>query len=132
MQTLLGRRLVGDLLPALVAGLRRLLARLLESVAFGVDHFAQPLGDVFVHTAEVVTLELVAPAPAQLLEHLADAVDAFAVGVAHAGLQQAAQRGVQVAVVQQVVGDLIEDVVGAELEPGLRPIPAAVPEASHI
>ena len=43
-------------------------------------------------------------------------------------LQHAAQRGVQVAVVQQVVGDLLEDAIGVEVEPDLRAVPAGVGE----
>ena len=43
-------------------------------------------------------------------------------------LHQPAQRRVQVAVVEQVVGDLVEDRVGVEVEPDLRAVPPRVPE----
>src|SRR6185503_14650003 len=81
--------------------------------------------------AEVVLLELVAPAPAQLLEHLAQAHELLAVAVLEAGLEHAAQGGVEVAVVQQVVGDLTEHVVGVELEADLRAVPARVAVAGR-
>ena len=54
--------------------------------------------------------------------------DVLALPVAEALLQQPAQRGVQVAVVEQVVGDLLEHRVGVEVEADLRAVPAAVAE----
>ena len=41
----------------------------------------------------------------------------LALAVTEAGLQEAAQRRAEIAVVQQVVGDLLEHRVGIELEP---------------
>ena len=70
-------------------------------------------------------------APAQLLEHLAHALQALAVAVAEPALHHAAQRGVEVAVVQQVVGDLLQDAVGVELEADLRAVPAGVGEPAR-
>ena len=128
---LLLRDLVGDLLAALVAGLARPRAELVERLRSSVDDVAQLLGDVVVDTAEVVLLELVAAPAAQLLEQLAQALHSLAVAVAEAGLHQPPQRGVEVAVVQQVVGDLAEDRVGVELEADLRAVPARVSELRH-
>ena len=91
-----------------------------------VDDVAELLGDVVVDAAEVVLLELVATLAAQLLEHLADALDALAVLVLEARLHHAAQGRVEVAVVEQVVGDLAEDVVGVRA----RSRPASRPNAS--
>ena len=53
----------------------------------------------------------------------------LAVAIAEALLHHAAQRGVEVAVVEQVVGDLLEHRLGVEVEPHLRAVPAGVPEA---
>ena len=77
-----------------------------ELLALGVDDLAQLAGDVVVDAAEVVLLELVAPPAAQLLEHVAQALELLAVAVAEPLLHQPAQGGVEVAVVEQVVGDL--------------------------
>src|SRR5205814_8469026 len=41
------------------------------------------------------------------------------------------EGGVEVAVVEQVIGDLREDVVGRQLEADLRPVPAGVLEANR-
>ena len=120
--------LVGDLLAALVARLARLLRELVEALALHVDDVAQLLRDVVVDAAEVVALELVAAPAAQLLHQLAHALDALAVAVAEARLHHPAQRGVEVAVVEQVVGDLAEDRVGVDVEAGLGAVPARVPE----
>ena len=123
--------LVGDLLAALVARLARLAAASSSSASRSMlDDVAQLLGDVVVDAAEVVALELVAALAAQLLEHLADALEPLAVAVAEPRLHHPPQGGVQVAVVQQVVGDLGEDVVGVELEADLRAVPARVAEAT--
>src|SRR5207249_12208152 len=65
---------------------------------------------------------------AQALEHLAHAHETVALAVAHALLEQAAQRRVEVAVVQEVVGDLVEECVRIEVEAALRAVPARVPE----
>src|SRR5581483_7092705 len=81
-----------------------------------------------VDAAEVVLLEFVLAPPPQPLHQLAHTGQPLAVLVAEPGLHHPAQRGVEVAVVQQVVGDLGEDVVGVELEAGLCAVPAAVAE----
>ena len=86
---------------------------------------AQLLCDVVVDAAEVVALELVAAPATQLLHELAHALDPVAVAVAEAGLHQPPERGIEVAVVQQVVGDLAEHGVGIDVEAGLRAVPPA-------
>ena len=53
-----------------------------------------------------------------------DALDAYAVAVAHALVHHAAQRSVDIAVVQQVVGDFGQQRVGVEVEPSLGAVPA--------
>ena len=55
-------------------------------------------------------------------------IEPLAVAVLEALLQHPAQGGVQVAVVQEVVGHLREQGVGVEVEPDLRPVPAGVLE----
>ena len=45
---------------------------------------------------------------------------------------EAAQGAGQVAMVEQVVGELVEDVVGVEVEAGLGAVPARVGEAGRL
>jgi hypothetical protein len=124
LQVPLGHHLVGDLLPALVARLARLGREVVETRPLGVDDLAQRLGDLLVDAPEVVLLELVPPAPPQALHEVAHAHHLLAVAVAEALLHQAAQRSVEVPVVQQVVGDLLEDRLGVEVEAHLGPVPS--------
>ncbi len=128
LQVLVLHDLIGDLLPALIPGLARFLREVVESLALHVDDVAQLLCDVVVDAAEVVSLELVSAAAAQLLHQLAHALDPVAVAIAEAGLHQPPERGVEVAVVEQVVGDLAEDRVGIDVEAGLRPVPSGIAE----
>ena len=74
LRAALGRHLLGDLPPALVARLAGLLLELVDARPLHLDDVAQLLGDVVVDAAEVVALELVAAAPAEPLEQLADAL----------------------------------------------------------
>ena len=85
-------------------------------------------GAALVHAAEVVLLEPVALAPAQPLEHLAQAHQVFAVAVLEARLHHPPERGVEVAVVQEIVGHLLEQRVGVEVEADLRTVPARIPK----
>ena len=110
---------------AAVAGLADLVV---EGLALLVDDVAQLLRDVVVDATEVVLLEQVGAAPAQLLHQLAQALQPLAVAITEAALHHAAQGVVEVAVVQQVVGDLLQDAVGVQLEADLRPVPAGVRE----
>ena len=61
---------------------RGLVELAVELLALGVDDLAQLAGDVVVDAAEVVLLELVAPAAAEPLEHVAQALELLAVAVA--------------------------------------------------
>ncbi len=88
-------------------------------------------GDVLVRAAEVVAVEHLAAALAEPLEHLAHARDPLAVAVLEAALQEPLQGLIEVAVVQQLVGQLAEDVVGVEFEADLGPIPFGIPEPGH-
>ena len=89
------------------------------------------LGDLVVHAAEVELVEALLALLAQLLHQLAQALHALAVAVAHALLHHPAQRGVDVAVVEQVVGELVEQPVGVEVEALLRAVPAGVGEPTR-
>ncbi len=93
-----------------------------------IEDLVELLGDVVVDAPEVAAFELLAPALAELLEHLAHALEPLAVAVLEALLEHPAQRRVEIAVVEQVVGHLGEQRVGVEVEPDLRPVPTGVSE----
>ena len=101
------REILDDLLAPLVARLRgpRRVSRSIPARSWSTMSF-ELLGDVVVDAAEVAVLELLPPALAQPLEHLAHAHQLLAVAVLEALLEHPAQRGVEVAVVEQVVGHL--------------------------
>ncbi len=71
---------------------------------------------------------MLATTAAEVVEHLAQPFELLAVAVLEPRLHHAAERRVQVAVVEQIVGDLLEDVVRVQFEAGLRAVPAGVPE----
>ncbi len=96
-----------------------------------VDDVAQPLGDVLVRAAQVVLVEHLPPALPEPLEDLAHAGDAFAVAVREAALHEPLQGLVEVAVIEELVGQLAEDVVGVEIEADLGAIPFRILEPGH-
>ncbi len=129
----LGGHVVGDLLSALVARRVRLLDQLVDGgalVLLDLVELSAQLG----HAAVGIALgqHLGAPAP-QLLEQVAQAGHLLAVGAAVAAAQQAAQRVVEVAAGQQVVGQAGQEVVGVEVGELLGAVPPGVVEvdAAH-
>ena len=100
-----------------------------DGVALLVDDVVELAGDLVVDPAEVEAVEAVLALAAQLLEQLAHALEALAVAVAQALVHHPPQRGVDVAVVEQLVGQLLEQRVAVELEPLLGAVPAGVREA---
>ena len=117
------REVVEQFLAPLVARLLRFVDATIDAGALLVDDLVEAVRDVFVHTAEVVAVELFAALLAQLLEHLAHALHVAALPVGEALLHHAAQRGVEIAVVEEVVGHLLEQCVGIEVESDLRAVP---------
>ena len=79
-----------------------------DGVALLVDDVVELAGDLVVDAAEVEAVEALLALLAQLLEQLAHALQPLAVAVAQALVHHPAQRGVDVAVVQQLVGQLLE------------------------
>ena len=127
----LGRHLVGDLLAALVARLAGFVDQVVDSPPLLVDDVAQPLGDVLVGPAEVVAVEHLPPALPEPLEDLPHAGDALAVAVREAPLHEPLEGLVEIAVIEELVRQLVEDVVGVEVEADLGPIPFGVLKPSH-
>ncbi len=131
LQPPLRRHLVGDLLAALVARLAGLLLELVDAGPLHPDDVPEALRDVVVDPAQVVALQLVAPAPAQPFQQLPHARHLFPVAVPEPLLHHAPQRLVEVAVVEQIVGDLRQDVAGVQFETDLAAVPPGVLEAAH-
>ncbi len=121
----LGRHVGGHLGPALVAGVLGLLLQLVDGGALLVDHLVEGLGDpVHLGVGAALLQQLLAPL-AHALDHLAHAHDPFAVAGPHPAAHEPAQRVVQVAARQQVVGELGQQVVGVEVAPLLGAVPVA-------
>ena len=116
--------LLGDLLASLVAGLGGLAGHLGQRGPLLFDDLSEGVGDLVVDAAQVVVLEHLPTPLAELLHGLPQARQVLAVGGVEARLQHAAQGGVEVTVVQQVVGDLGHHLVGPELEALLGAVPA--------
>ena len=95
----------------------------IDGMALLVDDVGELTGDLVVDAAEVEALEPVAAGCTQALQQLAQPGDLFAVGRSQTVVHQPAQRGVDVTVLDQVVGDRGEDVVGVQLEATLRAVP---------
>ena len=102
------RSVAGVLGAALVAAALRVAGGVLDRVALLVDDVVQLVGDLLVDAAEVEPVEAVLALLAEPLHHLAQALQALAVAVLHALLHHPPQRAVDVAVVQQVVVQLVE------------------------
>ncbi len=117
-----------QLLATRVSGLLRVVDAPVDALALHVDDLVELPGDVVVHAAEVALLQLLAPALAELVEHLPQAHELLAVAVAHALLHEPTQRRVQIAVVEEVVGHLLEQGVGVEVEAALGSVPSGVLE----
>ena len=100
-----------------------------EGVALEVHDLFQALLDVLEDGAEVVAVELLAALLAQLLEEVAQALHALAEGVAHAALEEVAEGVLEVAEVEEVVGQAGEDVVGVKRRDLLGAVPFGVAEA---
>ncbi len=93
-------------------------------MALLVDDVVELVGDLLVDAAEVATVEPLLACLAELVHQFAQALHPLAVAVLHALLHQPAQGRVDVAVVEQVVGQLVEEPIGVELEPLLGAVPA--------
>ena len=126
--TALASEIFHDLLPPTIVGVAHVVEAPLDALTFLVDDVTELLRDVVVHPAEVAPLELL-PAPLlQAFDHVSQTHEVLPVAVPHPLLHQPAQRGVEIAVIQQVVGHLREEGVRVEIEADLRTVPAGVSE----
>ena len=128
LQTALRREVLHDLAAPLIARVARLLQPALDALALLVEDLIELLGDVVVDAAEVPVLELLAPALTEPLEHLPHPHQVLAVAVLEALLEHPAHRGVEVAVVEEIVRHLRQERVGVEIETALGAVPSGVLE----
>ena len=124
----LGGGVTSVLLATRIAALLCGSQGVVDGVALLVDDVVELTGDLVVHAAEVVAVEPVLTLTPELLEQLTDPGQLLAVAVAHALVHHPPQCGIDVAVVQQLVGQLVEERVGVEVESTLRAIPPRVGE----
>ena len=116
--------LPGDALHQLLRLRRRgLVLPALDARPLRVDDVLHVLAHLLDRGIEVVAAELALAGLTQLLEELLQAGH-----VRRAPAQQALQRGVEVAVVHQVVRERVEDVAGVEVVDALGAVPARVAE----
>ena len=99
-----------------------------EGVVLEGHDLVELLLDVVEDRCEVVAIELLAALLAQLLEEVTEAFEALAEGVAHAALEEVAQGVLEVAEVQEVIGEAGEDVIGVKGRYVLRAVPFGVAE----
>ena len=97
-------------------------------MAFLVDDVVEFGLDLVVHAAEVVPVETVPALLAQLFEQLTQALQLLAVAIAQALLHHPAQGGIDVAVVEELVGQLVEGRISVEFEALLRAVPPRIRE----
>ena len=101
----------------------------LQRLTLGIGDLVELAGDVVVHAAEVELIEHLRAAFSQPLEHLAQAFEPVAFRIGEALLHEPAQRRIEIAVIQQIVGHLGEQAVRVEVEAGLGAVPGRVFEA---
>ncbi|MBK9342001.1 MAG: hypothetical protein IPN07_02915 [Dehalococcoidia bacterium] len=102
-------------LLALLAGLAvRFIEPAVERALFHADDFFELAFQVIEDRREVEAIELLAALLPELLEEVAKALHAVALGAAHAPLKQVPKGVLQVAEIHQVVGEVIEDVIRFE------------------
>ena len=100
-----------------------------ERALLEIQDLVQLALDVLEDRRQIEAVERVAALLTQLLQQIAQAVRPLPIRRAHAALQHAAQRLLQVAEIHQIVGQRLQHLVGVELGDVLRPIPLAVTEA---
>jgi hypothetical protein len=93
-----------------------------------VDDVVELAVDLVVDAAEVMAVESLLALLAEPGEQIAQPLQPFPFGAAHALLQHPAQRGIDVTVVQQLVGQLVEQEVGVDVEAALGSVPSRVRE----
>ncbi len=96
---------------------------LVDRLSFLFDDLAQFFGDLVVNPSEIEAVEGLLAALLQLFQDLAHALNTLSVTVLEALLEHPAQGGIDVAVVQQIVGELTHHVERVELESPLGSVP---------
>jgi hypothetical protein len=100
-----------------------------DGVALLVDDVVELAVDLVVDTTEVVLVEPLLTLLTDAVHQLAQPLQPLTVAVAQPLLHHPPQGGVHVSVVEQLVGELGEQVLRIELEPRLAAIPTRVREA---
>ena len=127
------RELVQQLAEHRVGGSRRrvfvdLAKPPLDAGTFEVDDLVQLLANVVEARGQVVATLPLFPRAAHPLEQLAQAHRPAAAGELRAVLQETAERTVKAALIEQLVREVVDQVVGGERF-GLGTVPATVPNA---
>src|SRR5262249_49965521 len=102
-----------------------------DPAPLGVDHLLQLFLDLFQHVVELEAVELLLALLAQPLEELLEPHHAVAGAILGAVLHEPLQRGAQIAIGQQVVRELLDQLVWIERRDLLRTVPAGIAVCAH-
>ncbi len=103
-----------------------LLQPALDALALKLLDVRQLLLDVVHHARHVVALHALLPLLAHAPQQILQTHVPLAVAVHEAALHHALQRAAQVAVLQEVVGERVQDLLGVQVIQPLRAIPARI------
>src|SRR5437870_9780320 len=118
--------LLRDLLHDALGALGRLLEAVVDALPLAAKDVVQFLANIAEDVVEVVALELLQALLAEALEHLLEARQPAALLVAPAATHQPVQRVIEVAALEQVFGEPVEELLGVPTERLLGPIPSLV------
>ena len=122
------RRVLRILGAPFVTRAQRIVQCVFDGMTFFINQVIEFVVDLVVDATQVMLVETVLSLLAQLFKQFPQALQLVAIAVAHPVLHHLAQCSVDVAVVQQFVGQLVESSVSIEFETGLRAIPPGVLE----
>ena len=97
-------------------------------MSFFVDDIIEFVCDFGIYAAKISTLLNRLTLFAQSFHHFTHSRNAVAVDVAHAILHKFAQRAIDIAVVQQIIGQFAQERFGINVETSLRAVPARICE----
>ena len=104
----------------------------LQSPALCVHHFVERVGNLIKNSPKIVLIKDFAVAITEAIKHLADAFHVASVSVRHSTPHDPAQCTVDIAVIQQVVSQLVKEAIGINIKPALSAVPRRVPEVRRL
>ena len=103
-------------------------APLVDLVALGRDDLVELFFDGIEGSRRVIPVEHGLAFPLHLLDQPAETIEPAAVGQTEAALQQVAERLARIAGSQQIVGQLVQNLLGREIRHLLGAVPRGIPD----